>query len=165
MGLDGEDQPLPHGVAGQGREPFHLVVEAGPERGGRDGEDGDGEWLGHPAHRLEPLAEQRVRRVDRAEVEVQGRRGQAGPAAEPMDGLLGVLGHLRRLEVAAPFDDRQLDLVEFELGDVAKGRLQRLLREAERTARNEHPMPPRPSLPVLRTARDRHPFPGSVRRG
>ena len=39
----------------------------------------------------------------------------------------------------AILDECQLELVEFQLGDLSKGRLERLPREAERATGNEHP--------------------------
>ena len=71
----------------------------------------------------------------------------------------------------AILDESQLELVEFQLGDQSKGRLQRLPREAERATGDEHPTllfrPPQGSIDVavdslLAFAVERHdsPVPG-----
>ena len=100
---------------------------------------GDAERLGQPAQSVKPFAGQGIGPVHRTEVDVQGRGDQARAAAEPLQRRLGVVARLRRPQVLSILDKGQLELVEFQLGDLSKGRLQRLPREAERATGDEHP--------------------------
>ena len=104
---------------------------------------------------LEPAAMDRVVPVDGAEIEVDRRGSQAGPAAEALQGRFGILAHLGWTQVLAVFDDRQLELVELQFRDLAKGLLQRLPREAECAASDEHR--PLLSFPVLSVGGDLQP--------
>ena len=107
--------------------------------------------LGQPAMGVEPPADGRIVPVDRAEVEMDGRRRQARPAANLLQGGLEIVAHLGWTQVLAILDDCQLELVELQLGDQAKGLLQRLPRKAECAASDEHR--PLLSYPVLLSRR------------
>ncbi len=120
------------------RESLDLLIQGRSQRCGRHGENGDAEGLGKPAMRIEPAAHGRVVPVDRAEIEMDRGRRQARTSANLLQGGFEIVAHRGWAQVLAILDDRQLELVELQFGDQAKGLLQRLPRKAECAASDEH---------------------------
>ena len=102
-------------------------------------DDGDAERFRQSAQSVKSLAGQGIRPIHRTEVDVQRRGDQARAAPKALQGRLGVVTRFRRPQVLPILDECQFELVEFQLGDQSKGRLQRLPREAERATGDEHP--------------------------